>query len=376
MGVKQDHIVRELEIARKVFGNVNLISEGAALVAYIDEVQEKCDINLEYLALVVRNFPFFMEGERHMAMRQRVLKHMGVNAKLKPWAPYIDDRLASALRELETKKEADLLADFISPFLQETTCTVLGILTEDPHKFEQCASLAEQLLNPLLPLRVLKKMEVSFAGFFEEILSREPSSREDGNVPLLSELLKAPIPEYSRADISAFVLVVYAGTIALRYTLGNIILRILSGPESIKKKAADKEWVQANLDHLIRESVAVKKVSRTSKVRQEVGGLSLHKGETVLIDMQAIHHGTDSGCPLHKESKWDEETLKQNAHLAFGKGSHYCLGANYSKFILEKVLPAFFKKYPDIRLVDPTPDVMNHTQMIGVKTLKCYLGNS
>jgi cytochrome P450 len=365
-----------MDQARAVFTSGSLISEGVSLVSYIDEIQEKCDLNLENLACVVRNFPFFMEGERHIYMRQRILKHIGINSKLKPWEAYIDESLNSALNKLEGKGEVDLLSDFINPFLQETTCTILGILTKDPQKFEQCASLAESLLNPLLPIRVLKKMEASFTDFFEEILSKERPIREDGNVPLLSELMKEPISGYSRKDISAFVLVVYAGTIALKYTLANIIFRILSGNESVKKKAASPEWIQSNLDHLIRESVAVKRVSRVSKENCEVGNLMVDQGDTLVIDMQAIHHGADSGCPLHKENKWDNETLRKNTHLAFGKGSHYCLGANYSKFIFEKILPAIFTKYPDIQLIDRSPELINHTQMLAVKTLICQIGST
>lgn len=376
MRLKEHHIISEINQAKAVFSSGSLISEGLPLVSYIDEIQEKCDINLENLACLVHNFPLFMEGERHVHMRQRVLKHIGINSKLKPWEAYIDESLTNALDNLEAKGDVDLLTDFINPFLQETTSTVLGIETKDPHKFEECANLAVSLINPLLPIRVLKKMDASFADFFEEVLSKEGPGREDGNVPLLSELLKEPISGYSRKDISAFVLAVYSGIMVLKYTLANILFRILSGNESVKRQAASPEWIKSNLDHLISESLALTRVSKVSKENCEIGDLMVGQGSTLIIDMQALHHGVDSGCPLHKENKWDDETLSKNTHLAFGKGSHYCLGANYSKFILEKILPAIFTKYPDIQLIDRAPELINHTQMLAVKTLRCQIGST
>lgn len=361
-------------LAKQAISHGSLISKGFTLISFLEEVQERSQIDLSNLLCVVNNFPFFMDGERHTRMRQRVLKHIGTTTGLKLWEDYFDNSLENALNRMETARETELLSDFINPFLQEITCALLGISMEDPGKFRECVELAEMLLDPLLPIRALKKMEVAFADYFEEMLSKEPEERANSK-SLLVELLENPVPGYTKKDTYAFVLVIYAGTIALRHTLANMIFHIISGGDTIKKQAASKEWVKANLEHLIRDAMAVRKVSRLAKESCDVGHLTLEKGETVLIDMQASHFGSEAECPLHAGKKWDSETLLNKTHMAFGKGNHYCLGANFSKFILSKVVPAMFAKYPDICLVDTVPDLMEHTQVLSIGTLKCYMSN-
>ncbi|WP_341225339.1 cytochrome P450 [uncultured Arcticibacterium sp.] len=373
--MKRVHIIEEIDLAKEVFTSTDVISEGASMESYINEVQLKCNIDLSNLSCVVRNFPFFMEGNRHTIIRQKVLKHIGTNAKLASWEPIIDKSLNEALDNIKSKKQIDLLADFVNPFLQKTTCTLLGILTKDPIKFEKCTNLAEELLNPLLPIRTLKKMDSAFTEFLEEVLSKEPAKEIDGNIPLLTALLKEPIEGFSRKDITALVLVIYAGTIALRHTLANIIFRILTSTKTIKQAAARSEWVHANLDYLIRESVAVKKVSRLSKEPFTLGSLNIKKNDKLIIDLQAVHHGTSGQCPLHKNINLKNENLKDNSHLAFGRGSHFCLGVNYSKIIFEKIIPVLFKEYPNLALQSDLPDLFEHSQMLSVKTLHCHLGD-
>lgn len=363
-----------MALAKQAISHGSLISKGHTLISFLDEVQDKCNLDLGNVSCVVRNFPFFMEGERHTQMRQRVLKHMGTVASLKSWEDYFDTSLRKALNKIDLDQETDLVSAFIDPFLQEITCTLLGLTMEDPHKFRQCTDLAEMLLDPLLPIRALKQMETAFTDFFEEILSKEIKETESGT-PLLAELLKKPVPGYTKKDTCAFVLVVYAGTLALRYTLANMIFHIVSGGETIKAQAVSKEWVNTHLEHLIRDTMAVRKVSRMAKENCRIGELDFEKGHTVFIDMQAAHYGAEAECPLHKGKKWDDETLDNKTHMAFGKGSHYCLGANFSKFILSKVLPELFTRYPDMRLVNTTPDLMEHTQILSVRTLKCYMRN-
>jgi cytochrome P450 len=43
-----------------------------------------------------------------------------------------------------------------------------------------------------------------------------------------------------------------------------------------------------------------------------------------------------------------------NPHLAFGVGTHYCLGANLARAEIEVVFTELFARLRDIRAVDPT----------------------
>ena len=49
---------------------------------------------------------------------------------------------------------------------------------------------------------------------------------------------------------------------------------------------------------------------------------------------------------------FDLERPNARHHLAFGKGIHFCLGANLSRLELKVVLEELAGRYPALRLVD------------------------
>jgi cytochrome P450 len=48
-------------------------------------------------------------------------------------------------------------------------------------------------------------------------------------------------------------------------------------------------------------------------------------------------------------------TRKHVPHLSFGGGSHICIGAPLARLEAQVAIPAFLKRFPDIRLENETP---------------------
>ena len=57
----------------------------------------------------------------------------------------------------------------------------------------------------------------------------------------------------------------------------------------------------------------------------------------------------------------DAETLDvtrtDNPHLSFGAGIHYCLGAPLARLEAGMAIAAVFRRFPDLRLATPAPDL-------------------
>jgi cytochrome P450 len=59
-----------------------------------------------------------------------------------------------------------------------------------------------------------------------------------------------------------------------------------------------------------------------------------------------------------------------NNHLAFGAGTHYCLGANLARLEVKLVFEELLKRLPDIRAVEPGKVQRNRsTLVVGIEHL-------
>lgn len=73
-----------------------------------------------------------------------------------------------------------------------------------------------------------------------------------------------------------------------------------------------------------------------------IGDRSIPKGDTVLLSL----FGADS-----------DPARGGRASLMFGRGPHYCLGAQVSDMIVDAVIPELFKRYPQARLSVPESEL-------------------
>ncbi|WP_433713844.1 cytochrome P450 [Nocardia sp. CA-084685] len=73
-----------------------------------------------------------------------------------------------------------------------------------------------------------------------------------------------------------------------------------------------------------------------------IGGRSIPKGDTVLLSL----FGADS-----------DPARAGRPTLMFGRGPHYCLGAQVSDMIVDAVVPGLFKRFPRARLAIPEPEL-------------------
>jgi cytochrome P450 len=65
-----------------------------------------------------------------------------------------------------------------------------------------------------------------------------------------------------------------------------------------------------------------------------------------------------------------ELTRTENAHLTFGLGTHYCIGAPLARLEMQVALHAFLKKIPDFKLENPNLEYGNGFVIRGLRNLR------
>lgn len=131
--------------------------------------------------------------------------------------------------------------------------------------------------------------------------------------------------------------------------LGTLVL--LQNPDQLAEIRKDLSLMSGAVDEMMRYfSIAQFGLSRVAAEDIEVGGVTIPKGDGVIVQLLAANHDeTEFPDP----DKFDIHRAARH-HLGFGAGIHLCMGAPLAKNELEMALTTLFTRLPSLRLaVDP-----------------------
>src|SRR5438552_15881563 len=87
-------------------------------------------------------------------------------------------------------------------------------------------------------------------------------------------------------------------------------------------------------------------IPRYARTDLQIGEVTVHAGDLVLLDTRAANHDPRA---FPSPDRFDV-TRQGQAHLSFGHGSHYCLGAPLARIELQAVFSQLLTRVPTMRL--------------------------
>lgn len=153
----------------------------------------------------------------------------------------------------------------------------------------------------------------------------------------------------SDEDLVMFlVLLVVAGNETTRNALSGGLAALSEFPEERDRLIEDPSLWDTAVDEIIRYVSPVMTFIRTVTETHDYKGHRFEEGQQVLMLYQSANRD---------EQVFDEPDRlivdrSPNPHLAFGIGTHYCMGANLAKAEVRIVLEELLRRLPDIRRVE------------------------
>jgi cytochrome P450 len=246
---------------------------------------------------------------------------------------------------------ADLIRDFAWEVPALVIFRMLGIPDEDVPRVK--AGAESRLLfmfgHPTEEeqCRLARGMGAFWRYAKELVASRAKDPRED----ITSDLVLArdgDLPALTNAEATTIVYgLLLAGHETTTNLLGNAFRQLLTERSAWEEICQDPSLIPNAIEEVLRLDSSVIVWRRKTTQAVEVGGVALPAGADLLLLLGSANR--DPGVFEHPEL-FDIHRANAREHLAFGRGSHLCLGAPLARLEARIVLEEFTARFPSLRL--------------------------
>ena len=162
----------------------------------------------------------------------------------------------------------------------------------------------------------------------------------------------------------AFLLLL-AGHETTVHLIGGGTLALLEAPEQKARLTADWSLLPQAVEELLRFVCPVQVAKPRYLGRDlEFRGQPLHRGDMVL---PVLASANADPARFHEPQRLDVGR-SPNPHVAFGTGSHFCLGAQLARVEAQVVTEKLFSRFPKLSLAVPAA-ALRYTGRLGLRAL-------
>ena len=166
---------------------------------------------------------------------------------------------------------------------------------------------------------------------------------------LLSLLAAEPDEALAFDELKAFALVLFvAGNETTRHTSSFGVQLFAEHRDQAARLRGDSDGVARAIPEVLRWSSVIRSMARTTTQQVEVAGVQIGEGEVVNM----IYPSANRDEQVFDRPFEFDTTRDPNPHLAFGIGTHYCLGANLAQLQLETILGQWLDRATDYEVVE------------------------
>ena len=247
--------------------------------------------------------------------------------------------------------EADLIADFAYPLPVSVINEMLGVPAEDRTLFRQWSfDIARSLDAIVLPdPDVIARGQAAGAAigsYFEDLIAER---RRTPRADLLSAMIAVEEAgdRLSTEELLATSLLLFlAGHETTTNLVGNGMLALLRHPGEFRRLREDPALVESGVEELLRYDSPVQRVSRLAYEDVTVGDRTILAGSVVLGLLGAANRDPDQ----FPEPDLLDLGRRDNRHLAFGWGIHFCLGAPLARLEGQLAFATLVRRLPRLAL--------------------------
>jgi len=258
------------------------------------------------------------------------------------------DTLIDAVCE---RGECDFVRDIAAPLPMAVIGDMLGVLPEDRATLLKWSDDLVCGLSASADEAALQAVMDAFAGYNGFAMETTAKRRAEPTGDLFSVLVNSEVDGQRMSDdeiVFETLLILIGGDETTRHTLSGGTEQLLRHPDQWERLVADGTLVPGAVEEMLRWTSPVKNMARTIMADNEFHRTQLRKGEKMLLLFESAN--------LDESVFGDPDSFRidrnPNSHLAFGFGTHFCLGNQLARLELTTMLRTILRRLPDLRLAD------------------------
>ena len=253
----------------------------------------------------------------------------------------------------------DVIADLAYPLPVTVICDMLGVPPGDRDRIRQWSADVARSLDAIgLPAdpEIVERGRSARHALGDYFRGLIPERRTRPQADLLSLLIAAE----ERGDRLS-----EGELLAMCILLGNGMLALLRHPEQLTRLRSEPALIQSAVEELLRYDSPVQRTARMTTVGVELGGRKIDEGSMVVAAIGAANRD-----PAHfADPDRLDISRRDNHHIAFGFGIHFCPGAPLARVEGQIAIGALLRRMPGLRLQVLTPEWRESSTLRGLKAL-------
>ena len=298
--------------------------------------------------------PYMIDMDDPAHILRRKLVNSGFTRKrVMDKVPAIEKLCDALIDAVCERGECDFVRDIAAPLPMAVIGDMLGVLPEERDKLLQWSDDLVCGLSSTVDELTIQKLMDTFAAYtaftMEVIADRRANPTDD----LFSVLVNAEVEGQRMSDdeiVFETLLILIGGDETTRHTLSGGTEQLLRHRDQWEALVAQPDLLPGAIEEMLRWTSPVKNMCRTLTADTEFHGTSLKAGEKIMLMFESAN--------FDESVFGDPENFRidrnPNSHLAFGFGTHFCLGNQLARLELKIMLTKVLSRLPDLRLADDT----------------------
>ncbi|MCX4681818.1 cytochrome P450 [Streptomyces sp. NBC_01433] len=294
-------------------------------------------------------------GKNHVRLRKLVGKAFTPRrtAAFRPRVEELTKQLLDALETAGPDEVVDLRERFAYPLPARLVADLIGMEEEARAK---TAKVIDAMVDTTVTPEQAQAVLAGWRGAMADLIAdkrREPGEDITSDLVAARDEDGTALSEEELADTIFAIL--GAGSETTINFFDNAITALLSDPTQLELIRSGRATWDDVIDETLRvESPLAHLPLRYAAEDIELDGVTIPKGDPILVNYSAVGRDPE----LHPDSPGTFDlTRPDKAHLSFGVGPHYCLGAGIARLVATTGLSQLFERFPDLSLAVDTGEL-------------------
>ena len=247
--------------------------------------------------------------------------------------------------------ECDFVRDIAAPLPMAVIGDMLGVLPDEREMFLKWSDDMMVGLSSTVAEADIQATMDAFVAYNDYTRSKIEQRRAEPTEDLISVLVHAEVDGERLSDddiLQETLLILVGGDETTRHTISGGTEQLIRHRDQWDLLQKNPDLVPGAIEEMLRWTSPLKNMCRTLTADTEFHGTQLHAGEKMMLMFESANFDEAVfGDPDDFRIQRDP-----NSHLAFGFGTHFCLGNQLARIELVNMTGRVLQRLPDLRLAE------------------------